>query len=121
MKISWLFLKAFLRASMILSPIWLTLAAVISVLGLVIARVEQLPWMDGLYFAWVTGMTVGYGDIAPQQFVSRVLSIVIAINGVVLTGILVAIAVQALRAAVNHAPAFERIRDKLTDHLPPQD
>ena len=30
-----------------------------------IAYLEKLPFADALYFTFVTGLTIGYGDIAP--------------------------------------------------------
>lgn len=117
MKVSLAFLRAFWHAAVILTPVWLTLAAIITGLGVLIARIERLPLTDGLYFAWVTGITIGYGDIAPQQPMARLLSIVTAIVGVILTGMLVAIAVQALKVAIQTAPELESLRDELARRM----
>jgi len=57
--------------------------------------------IDALYFTFVTGLTIGYGDLAPQRTLSRILAIVIGFSGIVLTGLVAALIVQALRAATD--------------------
>ena len=54
---------------------------------------------DALYFTFVTGLTIGYGDIVPRQALGRALAIVICISGLFLTGLIAGIAVHAMRAA----------------------
>jgi hypothetical protein len=54
-----------------------------------------------LYFTMITGMTVGYGDIVPTTALGRVISVVIAMIGIVYVGIIVAIATRALTLAVH--------------------
>jgi hypothetical protein len=46
----------------------------------------------------VSGLTIGYGDFAPKTVVTRVLAIMIGICGVLLTGLVAAVAVKALNA-----------------------
>ena len=52
--------------------------------------------MDGIYFSFVSGLTIGYGDLVPKQPLSRVLAIGIGLTGVLLVGLIVAIGVNAL-------------------------
>src|SRR6516164_6828035 len=66
--------------------------------GLLIGRIE-----DALYFTFVTGLTIGYGDLAPRHVVSRLLAVMIGFAGVVLTGLVAAVSVGALRAAARDA------------------
>jgi hypothetical protein len=70
-------------------------------LGVVVGVLEDWKISDSLYFAFVTGLTIGYGDLVPKLLVSRVLAIVIGISGIVLTGIVAAIAVRALLDATR--------------------
>lgn len=112
MKVSLRFLKVFIHTLGYLSPIWVFLALVISGLGLVVSRIEQIPLSRGLYFAWVTGMTVGYGDITPTRPLSSLLSVLIAIIGVIFSGLIVALAVNAVRYAMQ-----EEHPDQNLDHL----
>lgn len=114
MRMSLLFLKMFARLAGVLSPVWGLLAAAISGLGILVAMREGIPWSSGLYFAWVTAMTVGYGDITPTLPGTALLSVVIAIIGVLFTGILVALAVQAVRlAAEEHHGAGSDVSRRL--------
>jgi hypothetical protein len=71
------------------------------VLGLLVTWLERWPFGDGLYFTFVTGRTIGYGDLVPRQPLSRFLAIVIGLFGTVLTGLIAAIAVHALQTAVS--------------------
>jgi hypothetical protein len=50
---------------------------------------------------FVTGLTIGYGDIVPRQTLARVLSIGIGVSGLFLTGLIAGIAVYAMRTALT--------------------
>ena len=56
---------------------------------------------DALYFTFVTGLTIGYGDIVPRQALARALAIGIGICGFFLTGLIAGIAVYAMREALT--------------------
>lgn len=80
-------------------PILLFLGGVIFLCARKVQRYEQWTRFDTIYFAFVTATTVGYGDFRPQRRRSRVLSIIIALTGLVMTGIMVALAMQAVTLA----------------------
>jgi len=82
-------------------PILSVLLAAIVVLGLVIGLIEGWSVQESIYFAFVSGLTIGYGDFAPRGFVPRALAIVIGICGVFLTALLAAVAVKALTSALS--------------------
>lgn len=67
--------------------------------GVLIGRIEGWRVDEALYFTFVTGLTIGYGDFTPQHVVARLLAVMVGFAGTVLTGLVAAIAVQALRAA----------------------
>jgi hypothetical protein len=69
--------------------------------GLLIGHIEGWRISDSLYFAFVTGFTIGYGDLTPRHFVSRFLAVVIGFAGIVLTGLVAAVSVKALDAAAR--------------------
>ena len=71
--------------------------------GLVIGRIEGWRIDDALYFTFVTGLTIGYGDLTPRHVVSRLLAVMIGFAGIVLTGLVAAVSVEALRAAARDA------------------
>jgi hypothetical protein len=70
-------------------------------LGLLIAWIERWSLGDGVYFTFVTGLTIGYGDLVPHQPLSLFLALLVGLLGVVLTGLVAAIAVRALQTATD--------------------
>ena len=66
-----------------------------------IAYLEDLGFGDSIYFAFITGLTVGYGDIEPVTVLGRVVSIAIAFVGLLFSGLTVAVATRALAAAAK--------------------
>ena len=79
-------------------PILSGLLAVIVALGLVIGLLEGWSVQESIYFAFVSGLTIGYGDLTPHGFATRALAIVIGICGVLVTALVAAIAVKAFSA-----------------------
>src|SRR5262245_24983480 len=49
----------------------------------------------------ITGLTIGYGDIVPRQALTRALAVVIGFGGILLTGLVAGIAVNAMRATLT--------------------
>jgi len=82
-------------------PIASGLIVIMVLLGLVIAWREGWHFGDGLYFAFVSGLTIGYGDLVPKHPLSRTLAIGIGFTGILLTGLVAAIAVRALERATR--------------------
>ena len=110
----------FLRALLVMLrhffPIWGGIAILISLLGLIIAQLEdEISAGTALYFAWVTGTTVGYGDLVPTVGITRVLAIVIAILGIVLTGTIVTIAIEAARIAIENNVSIQDYRQAVKE------
>ena len=64
--------------------------------GLLIGYIEGWRISDALYFTFVTGLTIGYGDLTPRHIVSRCLAVMIGFSGIVLTGLVAAVSVRAL-------------------------
>jgi voltage-gated potassium channel Kch len=81
-------------------PLLLSLAAAIAVLGLVAGKKEGWSRFDSVYWSFVTATTVGYGDFRPTHRTSRVIAIMIALLGLTMTGILIAVAVHAATLAL---------------------
>jgi hypothetical protein len=84
--------------------VWPVLFAILAwqlALGFLITWLERWSLGDGLYFTFVTGLTIGYGDLVPRQPLSRFVAILVGFFGVVLTGLVAAIAVRALQTATN--------------------
>jgi hypothetical protein len=82
-------------------PILSGLLGMMVALGVVISWLEGWTLFDGGYFAFVSGLTIGYGDLVPKQPLSRVLAIGIGLTGVLMVGLIVAIAVAALESVTT--------------------
>jgi voltage-gated potassium channel len=82
-------------------PVLLSLAAVIVLIGELVGRKEGWSKFDSFYWSFVTATTVGYGDIRPTRPGSKIAAILIAGLGLMLTGILIAIAVRAATIAMQ--------------------
>ena len=82
----------------VVGPVLSAIVILIVALGLVAGLSEGWSVVDSIYFAFISGLTIGYGDLAPKTFVARGLAIVIGMCGIVLTGLVAAIAVQALNS-----------------------
>ena len=79
-----------------LALLFLLLAGAIVVAGILVAKLDGLPIEDGIYFACITALTVGFGDLCPQSRGARIISVILALLGLLIVGILVAVSVHAL-------------------------
>ena len=68
-----------------------------------ITYVEDIPFSDALYFSFITGLTIGYGDISPATNIGRILAVLTGLVGILITGLVVAVAVHALRQTLDDA------------------
>ncbi len=81
-------------------PLLLTLTAIIALLSQSVRKSEGWSRSDALYWSLITATTVGYGDLCPAKKTTKIVSIVIALLGLTLTGILIAVAVHAATLAL---------------------
>lgn len=79
-------------------PILSGLLVLIAVLGVAVGLIEGWRIQDSLYFSFVTGLTIGYGDLVPKTLISRALAVLIGLCGVLVTALVAAVAVKALTA-----------------------
>src|SRR5262249_13932396 len=91
------FIKALIFELRVVWPVISGLLLLVVVLGVVIGRVEGWSVHESIYFAFVSGLTIGFGDFVPKTLLTRALAIVIGICGVLLVALVAAIAVEALR------------------------
>jgi voltage-gated potassium channel len=96
-----IFLKLFAVGLWLMLAPLLTLIAIITLLGQLVGKREGWSRFDSFYWAFITATTVGYGDIRPASKGSRLLSILIALLGLMFTGIVIAVAVQAATIALK--------------------
>jgi hypothetical protein len=91
-----LFFAELLSGMKVVWPILSGLLGVMVALGIVIGLLEDWSILDSIYFAFVSGLTIGYGDFAPTLPLARILAIGIGLTGVLLVGLIVAMGVRAL-------------------------
>ena len=101
MAFTFTFLKTFLYGLYYTAPLLLSIMLTTICLGQIVGHIESWKRFDALYWSFITATTVGYGDIRPTYRTSKVLSVLIALTGLIFTGIIVAIAVRSASYAFN--------------------
>jgi voltage-gated potassium channel len=90
-------------ASIFFLVVWHVRAIILALLALIvigagaITLFEKVPFADALYFAFVTGLTIGYGDIVMNTHVGRLIALLIGFIGILFTGLTVATLVYGVR------------------------
>ena len=102
MPIHFIFVHYFSQALWKIRVILFGMFALLVVDAAAIAYFEKMRFADALYFTFVTGLTIGYGDIAPVTLLGRVFAILIGLQGILITGLIAAVAVFALRKTMEH-------------------
>jgi voltage-gated potassium channel len=81
--------------------ILLLLGLIWIMLTVLFAWAEDQTLGNAIYFALITGLTVGYGDITPVTPIGKVASAAIAVVGVITAGIYVGIATRAVSMSIR--------------------
>jgi len=95
------FIRVFVYGLELAAPLLIFLALLIVVLGQIVGLRESWNRFDSLYWSFITATTVGYGDIRPLRKLSKTFSILIALTGMIFTGIIVALAINAASTAFS--------------------
>ncbi len=95
------FARHFVRYAFYLRRVLIGLLVLLFLGGFTISRVESLELGDGVYFAFITGLSIGYGDITPATSWGRVVSVLIGLIGMIFVGLTVAVATRALADSVR--------------------
>ena len=89
------------------SAVWRIKTVILALVALVVAGaaavsiIEKMPFADTLYFAFVTGLTIGYGDIVVITSFGRLVALLIGLVGILFTGLIIAVAVHAVRESLE--------------------
>jgi uncharacterized membrane protein len=79
----------------------LALSALILGIAVVIRHLEKMPFGESLYFSFITGLTIGYGDIVVKTPFARLLAVLLGLIGIIFTGIMVAAALRAVERSLE--------------------
>ena len=107
------FIQIFFIALWYVAPIIGLLAGLIFILGNVVGIREGWSRADSTYYAFITASTVGYGDFHPKKRLSKHLAIVISFVGIILTGIIVAVALHAIDYAFKSSSDYEQLTEEI--------
>lgn len=98
----------FFRYTMFVREVLIGLLLLLLLGGISVSLLEEIPLGEAIYFAFITGLSIGYGDITPKTGMGRAISVGIGVIGMILTGMAVAVATQALAEAakdkLHHKP-----------------
>ena len=97
------FLKVFSVIIYYISPLVLFIVMLMVVAGQIVGRIEGWPRSRSLYYTFITGTTVGYGDFCPLKGWSRFLAVFIAFCGLLLTGIIVSVAISSMELSIKES------------------
>jgi voltage-gated potassium channel len=97
------FLKQLAIGLWLFSPLLFALVLGILLLGYLAGKEEGWSRPDSFYWAFVTATTVGYGDFRPTRRKSRIIAVLIALLGLLTTGIIIALGVLAATKAWNRS------------------
>ena len=97
-----LFASGLLVGLRVVWPILSALLLLIVGMGILVGLIEHWSLGESVYFAFVSGLTIGYGDLAPKTLLTRTLSVAIGVCGVLFTALLAGVAVKALNDATGN-------------------
>ena len=94
------------------APLLVFLLALIIAIGYIIGRIEGWSLSDSIYHAFINATTVGYGDFRPTDNRAKFLAVILAIIGLVFTGMVVAVALHAANHAYGQVYDTSGFRDR---------
>jgi voltage-gated potassium channel len=91
------FVELFVTGVFMVSPVLVFLAGILFLLAKITCNIEKWQsYSKSLYFTFITALTVGYGKTVPGSKWGKLLSVLSAFVGVVLTGVIVSVALNSV-------------------------
>jgi len=83
------------------SGILLVLLALIVTGGFLFSFFDEIPLIDALYLAFITSLTIGYGDLTPETTLGKLVAVAVGHIGIIYFGMVVAISTLAVKRTVS--------------------
>ncbi|MEQ3724612.1 potassium channel family protein [Alcanivorax sp.] len=99
MEFAFAFLGLFIKAMVLVAPFLAGFLLVIVGMGQWVGRREGWSRFDAFYWSMITALTVGYGDLRPSRKSTKFVAILVAIVGIMFSGVFVAVTVAAATEA----------------------
>ncbi len=96
------FVRFFVRYVLLVREVLGGLLIAVCLSGVMIGIAERRPWGESLYFAFITALSIGYGDVSPITSWGRIGSVIVGCIGMVFIGLTVAVATRALSDTVDY-------------------
>ena len=101
------FVRNVVTATLLVREVLSCLVILIVLDGILFSLVEGKDIGSSIYFAFITGLTIGYGDITPVTTLGRIVAVFTGLCGTIFVGLIVAINTRALRQTVKEEQARE--------------
>lgn len=95
------FLEYLIKIIYLACPVLILFMVLIIALGQIVGRIEGWNKFDSLYWSFITALTVGYGDIRPSKKHTKFIAVIIALIGIMFTGIIVSITIISATKSFN--------------------
>ena len=101
------FVRNVVTATLLVREVLICLVILIFLNGVLFSLVEGKDLGSSIYFAFITALTIGYGDITPVTTLGRIVAVFTGLCGTIFVGLVVAINTRALRETVEEAKPKE--------------
>ena len=95
------FIRHFFHYVIFVREVLIGMLMLLVLCAVTISRLENIPLGEAFYFTFITGLSIGYGDITPKTGWGCVFSVGIGMVGMVFTGMTIAVATRALADTVR--------------------
>ena len=89
------FIHALLEGLHIMWPVLSVMLALIAGIGAVVGLIEGWGVWRGLYFGFITALTIGYGDLVPTHPLTQFLAVLAGFTGIGMVALLAGLSVRA--------------------------
>jgi hypothetical protein len=79
------------------------ISAFIAAVGVIVGLVEGWGAWHGLYFGFITALTIGYGDFVPTRPLTQMLSVLAGFAGITMAALLAGVTVRAFQVSRERA------------------